>query len=96
MNIIISVLQTQKPRPTGEIGPSPTSETRGPTSHSRSVPLLVEEETDHVVEKGIKQEALARYQDHPVMAMSPAPAPKQGHLIHCTKLHTPALMLGVK
>lgn len=30
------------------------------------------------------------------MAMSPAPAPKQGHLIHCTKLHTPALLLGVK
>lgn len=54
------------------------------------------EETDQAVEKGIKQEVLARYQDHLVMALSPAPAPKQGHLIHWTKLHTPALLLGVK
>lgn len=28
------------------------------------------------------------------MALSPAPAPKQGHLIHWTKLHTPALFAG--
>lgn len=55
----------------------------------------MEEETDPVVEKAIKQEAVAREPDHPVMALSAA-APRQGHLIHWTKPHTPALLLGVK
>lgn len=44
----------------------------------------MEEETDPVVEKAIKQEAVAREPDHPVMALSAA-APRQGHLIHWTK-----------
>ena len=30
------------------------------------------------------------------MVLSPAPAPRRGRLIHWTKLHTPALLLGVK
>lgn len=51
---------------------------------------------DHVSQKRLTQEVPVSHQDHPVMALSPAPAPRRGHLIHWTKLHAPALLLGVK
>ena len=52
--------------------------------------------TDCVAQKGLTQEVLVSHQDDPVMALSPAPAPRRGHSIHWTKLHAAALLLGVK